>query len=269
LILDQNQVNHEIEKELFHKLNFEGDGACFKYYSNKNGEPYFNHESKIYLSEILKDYNRNRNNQTQDFVLAIICNDIQYNNKIEWNLTLHLGETRQLMHIKTQYDQIIEFLMSGILTYKFDLKRLYLPLLFLVRHSLEIGLKYNISEIQRMSSLIKSKDYSNEHSLFSLYNCYSDFLNQIEKEQLDEKTYKEIREFQTSFKSLNNIIHNLDKNSNYFRFPIPESEQTKWTLTNKTLFNIMKLYYFTDKFITFTNNVLEYEGIITDENNWL
>jgi hypothetical protein len=120
-----------------------------------------------------------------------------------------------------------------------------------------------------MSPLIKSKDYSNEHSLFSLYNCYSDFLNQIEKEQLDEKTFQEIREFQTSYKSLNNIIHSLDKNSNYFRFPISESEQTEWTLTNKTVYNIMKLYYFTDKFITFTNNVLEHEGIITDENNWL
>lgn len=268
-ILNQPHIDYKLIENLFNKLNFEGDGACFKYYANKQKIPYFNYDKKIYLSKIIKDYESIRNNQTNVFPLTEICNNLTDDKKTEWNLTLHLGEAKQLMHIKNEYDQIIEFLLDGILTKQFDISKLYLPLLFLVRHSLEIGLKYNISEVQRMSSQIKTKDYSNEHSLATLYNCYSDFLNKIDKNKVSENVLSELKKLQDSYNSLNNIIHNLDNNSNYFRFPISEKDINQWKLTNKLMYNILKIYYFTDKFITFTNDVLEEEGLIVDENKRL
>lgn len=83
-------------------------------------------------------------------------------------------------HCRTQFDECIEFLIEAILVYNEEIDKLYIPLLFLIRHSLELALKRNIIEVQKISNLINSKDYSTEHSLATLYNCYLDFLNKIE-----------------------------------------------------------------------------------------
>jgi hypothetical protein len=244
-------------EKLFNKLNYEGDGACFKYLSNKQGKPYFPYGSKIELASIFRTYNLLFETKSiEKFQIGNICEPFPYNNRIiKNNLTLGVGEAYELGHIRTQYNHIIEFFLKGIIEGKFDIRKLILPLLFLIRHSLEIGWKSNIAETQKKSKLIKGKDYSNEHSLATLYNCYSNFLNKIEENNLHEDTLKIITAYQIKYNKLNDIIHNLDFNSNFFRFPFDESGK-KINLKNKTLSNVLNLLYETDDFVTFIDDAL-------------
>lgn len=245
-------------KSIIEKIDFDKDGGCYRYYADKvENKPYFTYDNRIELSEIIKQYNLI--SPSKGFLLGKISNPFDYDNKvIKWDLTFHLGECRNLHHIRTQYDMATEFLIEGILIDNYKAELLYLPLLFLMRHSLELALKANIFEIQKFSSIIKSKNYNHEHSLMTLYNCYTDYLSKIDLTTLSDDIKKQFHLFQEKFKELNDTIHNLDTHSRSFRFPVDKDGKAYVLDIGKIkLIDILKLYYFTDPFITFTNAVLE------------
>ena len=94
-----------------------------------------------------------------------------------------MGECKGLGHIKTQYDQVIEFLVNGILNENFDIDKTYLPLFFLIRHSLEIGLKSNLEQAN-----IELSDYNDIHSLEKLYNLFKDYLSKLDLTKMSDIT---------------------------------------------------------------------------------
>ncbi|MBN8876792.1 MAG: hypothetical protein J0I32_04545 [Sphingobacteriales bacterium] len=139
--------------------------------------------------------------------------------------------------------------------------------MFLIRHSLEIALKYNIEEVQRSSVLIKGQDFSHEHSLATLFRVYNDFLNRLDTSTMDPEIASQLLDFQKQYASLNDQIHIMDAHSRYFRFPVDKlGNPYKIDLKRMTLVDILKLYYYTDPFITFTNNVMEEQGLIVLNN---
>ncbi|RZK38631.1 MAG: hypothetical protein EOO90_21735 [Pedobacter sp.] len=95
-----------------------------------------------------------------------------------------MAECAGLGVLRTQFDSTIELLIKGIIEDKFDIHKVYLPLLFLIRHSLELALKFNIDEIQKGSSVISQNNFTWEHSLATLFNCYNDYLSKIDKSRL-------------------------------------------------------------------------------------
>jgi hypothetical protein len=244
-------------------INLDKDGACYRYYRNsKTKTPCFSYKDQIALSPILKKYNSI--SARKRFKLGKICREFNYNNKmIQWSLTFHMGECHRLGQIRTQYDETIELLIEGILLQGFDVNRLLLPLLFLIRHSLELALKSNILELQRVSDLIKTEDIENEHSLVRLYNIYSNFLDKIDIKGLDESTQSQLEDYKEKYTILNDTLHQLDSNSRYFRYPVDKTGLAHTIKLSKfTLIDILKLYYFTDPFITFTNYVLQEYGLV-------
>jgi len=250
-------------KTIIEKIDFDKDGGCYRYYADKiENKPYFTYDNKIELSEIIKQYNLI--SPANGFLIGKISNPFDYDSRvIKWDLTFHLGECRNLHHVRTQYDMATEFLIEGILIDNYKAELLYLPLLFLMRHSLELALKANIFEIQKLSSLIKSKNYSHEHSLMTLYNCYADYLSKIDLTALSDDTKLQLLLFQEKYIELNDIIHRLDTNSRSFRFPVDKDSKAYVLDIGKIkLTDILKLYYFTDPFITFTNAVLEEAGAL-------
>lgn len=252
----------EMLVEIIDEISFDYDGSCFRYYSNRSGEPYFTFDDVITFGKILSLYNQIE--QSYKFVTGKICDDVNFDDKrVRWNLTFHMNDCHQLMHIKTQYDQLIEFYIKGVLNDEMDLQKLLLPILFLIRHSLEIGLKYNIEGIQKKNLPIKMKNYSAEHSLARLFNCYKDFLSNIDKSKANEETLVAINDYKNKYSELNETIHILDTNSRYFRYPADKQGRDHEIRFNnqRSIFKILELYYLTDPFITFTNDILEQEGI--------
>lgn len=245
-------------KKIVEKVNFDKFGASFRYHLNKdNGKPYFTYSDKIEVAQLLETYNKIP--RSIDFSLGKISENFVYNDRRKrWDFTFHLGESDSLFIIKQQYDDTIELLIDGIINLNYDIHKIYLPILFLIRHSLEIGLKENISEIQDIGDTrIESKDYSNEHSISRLFNCYDNFLSSLDTSNLDPDTKTELDKYRIEFNNLKETIHNLDVNSFYFRFPVDKNGNPhSLNITKLKLIEIIKLFYFTDPFVMFTNNVL-------------
>lgn len=241
------------------------DGSCHRYFYDKNNsKPYFSNDndSIFNLGDVLNKYNEIKNSRT--FEIKKIAKDCEYSNRVlNWNLTLYLGQCHGLGQLRTHYDFAIISLVNGIKFKKFDAGKLYLPLLFLIRHSFELALKFNIINVQSKSSLMKSKDYSNEHSLARLYNCYKGFLDTIDKQKLPPGIRKQFDKYKADYNNLNTKFHILDKNSRYFRYPVNrEGESHDMPKEKIKLVEMLNSYYELDSFITFTNDILEHFEIL-------
>ncbi len=252
-------------KKLIEKIDFDSDGTCFRYYRNEgNGEPYFTLKDRIEIADLIKDYNNLP--ASENFKKGDIAESFDYSNrKIQWDLTFHMGECNGLGTIRTQYDDVIEFLIEGVLFENYEINRVYLPLLFLIRHSLELALKVNIHEAKKVSTKVPDKDYGSIHSLAQLYNCFggeNGYLSKLDLTKMSTETKAKYDAYKLQYEELNSVIHTLDSNSMYFRYPVDKkSNAHPLYLSYDGIYEILKLYYLTDPFITFTNAVLEDEGI--------
>jgi len=158
-------------------IDFDSSGASLRYYYDKNAKkPYFGFKDRIEVAEIIKLHNSVP--ATPSFYLGHICNPFNYDNrKAKWDLTFHVGHTSHLGAIRSEFTGVVEFIISLVINKQITLERVYLPLIFMIRHSMELILKSNITDIQELSALIKAEDYQSEHSLARLYNVYNGYLN--------------------------------------------------------------------------------------------
>lgn len=236
------------------------DGSCYRYFENNDKQPYFEHGEYIDITDLLYEY---INLPSDDiFTRGHICRNFDPHNRvIRSTLRLLMGECNGLGHIKTQYDQVIEFLVNGILNENFDIDKTYLPLFFLIRHSLEIGLKSNLDQAN-----IELSKYNNIHSLEKLYNLFGDkigYLSKLDLNKMSKTTKEQYDDFKNKYNDLEKIIKQLDSHSFSFRFPIDEKGKNFYlTFQKSDLLDVVELFYFTDPFIIFTIAVLKDEGII-------
>jgi len=97
-----------------------------------------------------------------------------------------------------------------------------LPMMFLMRHYLELMLKYNIKYFSKFSeSKSMIKKLNNEHRLEPLANSFQEHWNLVVKKynlQIDDKEYMK------NFKILINIINKLDSSSMSFRYAYDKNE---------------------------------------------
>ncbi len=150
--------------------------------------------------------------------------------------------------------------------YNYDINRIYLPLLFLIRHSLELGLKSNLQQAKKISSdKVPEKQYDKIHSLSKLYNCFGGedgYLSKLDLTKMSVDTKKQFDKYKSEYEDLNEVVHQLDKNSKYFRYPVDSKGRNHpLNFSKNGLFEILKLYYLTDPFTSFTLDVLNDEGI--------
>jgi len=255
-------------KDLISEFDFNSDGTCYRYFIDKTTrKPFFDYGDQIELSELIKKYNGLEG--SDNFKLDQICEPFDYENRRKkWDLTFHMGECHGLGHIRTQYDEVIEFLVEGVLFEDYDVNKVYLPLLFLVRHSLEIALKFNILEARKITNIVSDKSIEKIHSLDKLYNLFggtNGYINKLDLEKMDSKTKEQLDNYKQQYEELNKTIHQLDTNSMFFRFPVDRKGKTHSIyMKGHHLLKILKLYYLTDPFITFTNDVLMDEGLLTE-----
>lgn len=248
------------------KFDFSSDGACYRYYSDSNtGEPYFNIDNVVELATVLKDYSEIP--KTEVFYLDEICEKFDYGSrKIQWDLTLHIGVSNNLGQIRSEYDNVIEYLVDGVLHDEYDINRIYLPLLFLIRHSIELAWKSNLLRAKRdFPDIIQDIDSESIHSIFKLYKYFSDengFLSQVDMSKLSDETKKQYEYYKEEYKLLNTAINQADGNSRYFRFPVDgKGNHHPLYMKGDGLHNILRLYYKTDPFLSYTIEVLKEEGI--------
>jgi len=251
---------------LINFYNHDSDGASYKYHLNKlNNKPFFSHDERIILVEPLREFINV--NSSDDFIIDDICPPFDYEDKnIIWALTLHAMDWDSLGVIKTQYDEVIGFLLEMIIHDKIHIHDIYLPLLFLIRHSIEIGLKSNIQEAIENYSFKTKKNIRNIHSIEQLYNLFigdNGYKSLINFDKMSQETLTQFNDYSKQLENLKTIMHELDVNSEIFRFPVNrENNENQLHLEKDTIYKIINLYYLTDTFISYTNVVIDAEGLI-------
>ncbi len=234
-------------------INKDEDGSCYKYISSKGTDySYWGHE-RIEVLNILELYHKPT---SCDFYINNICSEVNWKSKeLRWEFTCHMNECKNLAQVQTSYDLTIDLLLKGIIDGKVSINDIYLPLLFLIRHSLEIAIKFNLEKLQSTLSAKTKKMIANEHSLSRLFSNYMTYLSKHET-SLPSELLKEYTKFKIEYERLNQTIHDLDVNSQIFRYPIDKhGVETKLNIKHNSINEIIELFYALDTFRTFTVDV--------------
>lgn len=234
-----------------------GDGDNFRYINSKGGNSHYNGEKLDVLPSLSLFLESAEIKKEGLFTCKTDLNDKKLRN--EW--TLHTNETRELGQLKTQYDDLITTLLKAIVDKELAAADIYLPLLFLIRHSLELGLKDNAYEvINKLSKTRQNKVIS--HSLESLFNIISDYVKDAKGKMTpndDAKIMGEINYYLPKLETLSKNLHNVDLKSHSFRFPDVNGS----TITSNLLYDSIETVQEIDSFISLSLKLLNHYGYLS------
>ena len=93
----------------------DGDGAAYRYYFDRfHQKPFFTYKDRPEIGLVTELYNSI--DPHTGFSISDLFPDVNYRKRRTWwDLTFHLGECQQLAHIRTQYDETLEYIIEGIL----------------------------------------------------------------------------------------------------------------------------------------------------------
>ncbi|UXD71074.1 hypothetical protein MUK51_07210 [Sphingobacterium faecium] len=245
------------------------DDSAFRYFYDKDGLAYDLGVNKIEFLDFIK---KHKELESISEIVIPLTDSIVNMKQLEWEFTFHLGELRTPGHFRSQYDDLITFIIEAVIKGDLIIDDIYLPFLFLVRHSIELGLKESVLSIihieddDEITVKIKNK-LNSEHSLVRLFNIYDKFLKKVDLSKLEPDLLKEHNDLKEKLKIMNDIVHIMDNNSRCFRYPLGKDSGQNMPLKSDTIIDIVSLLLQTDAFITFNADILKYEGAIefTDE----
>ena len=238
-----------------------GEGDNFRYIKSEDGNRHYNGELLNVLSSLSLFVESDEIKKTGLFTCQLNKNDKIL--KHEW--TLYTIDTQTLGHLKTQYDDLISTLLHAIKYGDLNIADIYLPLLFLIRHSLELGYKDNIAEVQTKLTNSQIKKATQSHSLVSLNNIIEQFVVEARSTMTakDDSIKNEIDRYLPIVKNLSNSLHAIDNASRSFRFPVDrDGNKIKIPLSEDILAKSVDAFQNADSFISLSLSVLAYEGYL-------
>ncbi len=186
--------------------------------------------------------------------------------ELEFELKEELSWDRYFMQYKYSVDVLVSKLENGEKVFN-----LVFPILNMVRHSLEIGLKMNIKLLEKLNGIEKKYDNSKtNHSLEALFNLLKDHFNWVfDNHHIGSKIQNEIITFMNKTNKLKHILIRLDHSAQEFRYPNKKNGQTSFEdVLDIDLKEILDYYYETTKFLIYTEDVLYEEGLFLDWNDF-
>lgn len=245
----------------FSDLKLDGEGDSFRYIEDKNSQKHYAGNEVIDALKILNSYEKWHHSKGMINVLPIVHADIrrrsQYNNFI-----FYIQDCRYLGVLRTQYDTCVSTLITAIKKNDVSVEEILMPLMLLIRHSIELGLKDNLEDI--VSPEDKKKMMKKGHKLRGLYNILTNGYLQKCIHEISDCNFKNQTEiFLQTIERLSNTISLLDNNSLDFRFPIKTIQ-----LTDNTLIETYELYKSSDTFLTIGTGVLIEYGYLIPTNNY-
>lgn len=167
----------------------------------------------------------------------------------------HSNEVRTLGIITTHYDATIFELFSQIYSNKVSVNEIYLPLLFLIRHSVELKIKFALMNIG--NELSDKSVITSCHSLTKLWNVFTSHIKPAIQNITDNNFKNESLERFSQAESLKELIAELDANSFCFRFPVDRKGYlSSFKPTKHILEEVKDLYLKADSFLCFAVEVL-------------
>ena len=173
------------------------------------------------------------------------------------------------------YQTAVEALYNCIVRKEKTVNEISYPLLFLVRHSLELGYKANINYLAQYSKL-KDKVYWEKHFLKELHQALKKHFNMVIKNLKNDYqvtvAHQEVQEFEkyyTELERLTGIFDTLDRGSYSFRYPVSTAKKgSNVVFAQNVSINLLEIKEFFDKamiLLTYTVDVLSpYTDYIDD-----
>ncbi|MET3113465.1 hypothetical protein AAKU52_001190 [Pedobacter sp. CG_S7] len=235
-------------------LDFNSEGDSLKYYFDSSGTRFLNSDTKVDLTKILVEYNEALT-ELQYFKKIDVANN--YSRAEVCNLTFCLNETKNDNHIAHEYEQLVDRIFRFVSTGQININQCFLPVYFLIRHSIEISLKSLIREAREFSDAVKKKKIDLEHSLVGLLNVYSDYLDKTDAAALSNVLQDQLHDYRMKAEEFIDVLHELDSDSMRFRFPTDQNNTPYQLNISKYLFwDLLIILKDINVFLKFTNHVL-------------
>ena len=229
-------------------LDIEGDGSCFRYISDKNSRTYFNKEDSLDLFSPIKYYITNNPKFLKMPKLRFGEEKMKAMCEYPTNICPNIGTLR------TQYDTCLSLLVNSINDGKVKIDEIIIPLYFLLRHCLELGLKSNI--ILGLSQ--EASDHKIGKQLSIVLNAIDTALTEMDKNFL---LYEEILDDKKYISKLVTFVEDKDNSSNVFRYPVKGANKpVELKIKDKSFLDSLVMYQECDSFLSSALQYLKYEG---------
>lgn len=257
----QGQTNECISvlNELL-SLQKDKDGACWRYPIDCNGLLYFNQLEKIdSYNACIKFF---------DFLCSIepqyVAPNIENNyRKLQWELYFHPSECTTMGQVATQYDLVLNRIVTAINKNEVSINEIYLPVLFILRHTLELKLKQGIIDLDKIVNDNVRKQIGAEHSVKKLYDIFVSFIEDAIAKISDNNLKEECEKLRDLTVEYKDVINMLDAKSLTFRFPLDiKGHITNYVPSENDIVKTINLFVETDPFLCYVTQVLKYEGIL-------
>lgn len=242
----------------------EDDGMQFRYYVGKDGIPFFKNSE---ILDIIDDCNTLIQFCNSDASLLHFQNTINPNDKIlRHELSFYTTECRGIGNVRSHFDFTLDTLVCGITNDELNVNEVYLPILFLIRHGIELAIKDNLLDLGNILSYDGKITLYKEHNLFKLYKLLAEYVEDaIKRIPVGEKLRKESERYNSTLIRLKDLIHKFDAKSYAFRYPSDINLKIK----KEEILSSLKLYYETDAFLSNAVMVLFEAGYLTIGDNIL
>lgn len=236
----------------------EDDGAQFRYYVGKDGMPFFN---KSEILDVIDDCNTFIQFCNSDASILHFQNTINPKDIIlRHELSFYTNECRGIGHVRSHFDFTLDTLVCGITNDELDVNDVYLPILFIIRHGIELAIKNNLFDLGEALSQDSIKTLNNEHSLFQLYKLLAKYVDEaIYHIPKDDPFRDESNKYNSKLIKLKNLVHKFDAKSYAFRYPSEKNLKFK----KDEVLLALQLYYETDAFLSNAVLVLFEAGYLT------
>lgn len=187
----------------------------------------------------------------------------QINNRELDRLTACVGHSYSDMNLVGQYENALDILINQIIKEKHRVDTIAHPLLYLMRHSIELGLKENIKYLKKYSKLPFSK--SKTHTLSDLFTEFEKHYIKIATENNFETELKE--EYNKYTSDLKDVIKTLGEEASSFRYIYATDE--KKVFANSETINIYELKKKYDNSLVFITHTADAISPYTDYIDYL
>ena len=230
-----------------------GNGEDFRYPTDKKGKPYFNGE----VFDVLKSL---------EYFFNLINVKVNLENKPKGRFEIHSNRFLTIGQVCTDYDFSINILLESIINDELSVNDVYLPLIYLIRHSVELSLKSNLIEAgEEYLTSNQLRNLCNEHSLCKLFENLDTIINKalanMSPKESDFK--KETENYHVKLNELKELLNDLDEKSYCYRFPVNEKgEIHELKINTDMLTDLIDLRNNVDSYLNFAVPLLKEYGFL-------
>ena len=233
------------------------NGDLFKYTHTNSSRLHFTEHVISLLDDCLQYVN------VTEELNSCICHDPTLFSELHFEnrFVVYPHECTSLGAVSTQYDEALRILLDCIIEKYVTINDLFLPVLFLLRHSLELKLKVSL---QNLGNVIeKDKIIRLRHNLTKLWNILSSKLSQAIDALQDSNFKTEGKVLLENVNKYIGVMAYLDANSKSLRYPETSFGNVCNLPIEKTMVvNSLRLASVTDSFLCFGFEVLAEVGAL-------